>query len=78
MARNFYMSPFYFFGWSEIARDMEAQNFFLADTKDTSAANAIKVYPSAEAKTDIEMKYRDAQPEGLGMKTMQTGFLSSI
>lgn len=36
MARNFYMSPFYFFGWTELARDMEAQNFFLVDTYNES------------------------------------------
>jgi len=31
MIKNFYMSPYYLFGWRNIAKDMEAQNFFIVD-----------------------------------------------
>lgn len=78
MAKNYYMSPIYFFGWQEIASDMEAQNYFLADKENPSAANTIKIYPSLDTKSDITRKYRDAQPSELGITVMRTGFLSSV
>jgi len=78
MARNFYMSPVYFFGWWERDSDMEAQNFFLADPTEVDAKNTIKVYPSLQTKTDLPKKYRDCMPESLGITVMKTGFLSSL
>ena len=53
------MRPFYFFGWSELARDMEAENFFVYDTEKDDVQNLIKVYPSLDTKTDIKRTYRD-------------------
>ena len=78
MIKNFYMSPLYFFGWKTIASDMEAQNFFLADPEKDNIKNTIKVYPSLDAHSDLERKYRDAQPDTLGITVMKTGFMSSL
>lgn len=78
VARNFYMSPFYFFGWSELNRDMEAQNFFLADPVNDKVENTIKIYPSLETRTDLPKKYRDVMPDSLGVTVMKTGIFSSL
>ena len=59
MIKNFYMSTFYFFGWRELSRDMEAQNFFLSDPKKDNVENTIKIYPALDAKSDLPRKYRD-------------------
>ena len=77
LIRNYYMSPFYFFGWSELGQDMEAQNFFLSD-KDGTAKETIKVYPSLDIKTDLPKKFRNAQPESLGITIMKTGLFCSL
>ena len=78
VVRNFYMSPFYFFGWSELNRDMEAQNFFLADPVNDKVENTIKIYPSLETRTDLPKKYRDVMPDSLGVTVMKTGIFSSL
>eukprot|EP00354_Favella_ehrenbergii_P012352 CAMPEP_0170466662 /NCGR_PEP_ID=MMETSP0123-20130129/10535_1 /TAXON_ID=182087 /ORGANISM="Favella ehrenbergii, Strain Fehren 1" /LENGTH=78 /DNA_ID=CAMNT_0010732841 /DNA_START=350 /DNA_END=586 /DNA_ORIENTATION=+ len=78
MARNYYMSPFYWFGWHELNHDMEAQNFFLADVEHDDVANTIKVYPSLDTRTDLPKKYRDVQPHSLGITVMKTGLFSSL
>ena len=78
MIKNFYMSPFYWFGWHEMAQDMEAQNFFLADPSKDDVKNTIKVYPALDAKSDLPRKFRDAQPSEMGINVMKTGFLSSV
>lgn len=72
------MSPYYMFGWREIGKDMEAQNFFLADDKKDNVENTIKVYPSLETKSDLPRTYRDVQPDVFNITLMKTGFLSSI
>lgn len=78
MIKNFYMSPFYWFGWRNLAKDMEAQNFFLADDKKSNVENTIKVYPSLETKSDLERTFRDVQPDTWNITVMKTGFLSSF
>jgi len=54
MIKNFYMSPINFFGWTQLATDMEAQNFFLADPEKNDLKSTIKVYPSLESHSDLE------------------------
>ena len=76
--KNHYMSPFYLFGWSELAQDMEAQNFFLADPEKNDVENTIKVYPSLKSMTDFERKFRDCQPAAYGKTEMNQGFFSSV
>ena len=78
MIKNFYMSPINFFGWTQLATDMEAQNFFLADPEKNDLKSTIKVYPSLESHSDLERQYRDVQPKSLGITAMKTGFLSSF
>ena len=78
IARNFYMSPLYIFGWKEINSDMEAQNFFLVDSERATLGNTIKVYPTLDTRTDLPKTYRDVQPKSMGITAMQMGFLSSL
>ena len=78
MIKNFYMSPFYLFGWRELSKDMEAQNFFLADPNKDNAESTIKIYPALDVKSDLPRKYRDVAPEELSITEMRTGFLSSL
>ena len=78
MIKNFYMSPYYLFGWRNIAKDMEAQNFFIVDDQKDTIENTIKVYPSLETKSDLPRNYRDVQHDVMNISVMKTGFLSSI
>ena len=78
MIRNFYMSPYYFFGFRQLSMDMEAQNFFLADPLKDNVDSTIKIYPSLNIQSDLPMEFRDAHPEYLKITALKTGFLSSL
>ena len=78
MIKNFYYNPIYFFGWQQTGKDMEAENYFLADTEKDNVKNTIKVYPCMDTRNNLPRTFRDAAPAELGKTSMSTGWFSSL